>query len=226
MTKLFTVQEFQNAKRKDYLPLKCKQCGKTFHKTKHDIIHCTIRPERYGTSDYCSRQCFGVAKTSLITLICLQCKKTFERQPCKIKKSKNQFCSQSCAATYNNLHKKYGIRRSKLEQYAEEQLRILYPNLCILFNSKEDIGSELDIYIPSLSLAFELNGIYHYEPIHGNNKFDQIQRNDQNKFNLCQKHGISLCIIDTSQQKHFTIKSSQKYLDIIISIIDKELINT
>ena len=38
----------------------------------------------------------------------------------------------------------------------------------------EAINSELDVYVPSLNLAFELNGIFHYEPIYGEKKLNQI----------------------------------------------------
>jgi len=48
---------------------------------------------------------------------------------------------------------------------------MLYPDLVIHFNKKDAINSELDIYIPSLKLAFELNGIFHYEPIFGKENF-------------------------------------------------------
>lgn len=99
----------------------------------------------------------------------------------------------------------------------------LYPNLIFHFNHKDTINSELDIYIPSLKLAFEINGIFHYEPIFGKNKLHQIQNNDNNKFQLCQKHNISLCIIDTSSQKYFKEQTSKKYLNIITNIIDQHL---
>lgn len=99
----------------------------------------------------------------------------------------------------------------------------LYPNLLIYFNKKDAINSELDIYIPSLKLAFELNGIFHYEPIYGFNKLNQIQNNDSRKFQACLEQKIELCLIDSSKQKYFTEKSSQQYLDIITTIINSKL---
>jgi len=53
----------------------------------------------------------------------------------------------------------------------------------------------------------------------GDNKLNQIQNNDSNKFQQCQAKEISLCIIDSSSQKRFTEQSSHKFLDIIIKII-------
>ena len=105
----------------------------------------------------------------------------------------------------------------------EEKLLKKYSNLEIIFNDRKQIGYELDIFIPSLKLAFELNGIYHYEPIYGNFKFRQIQERDANKFQLCHQNNISLCIIDTSSQKYFKEQTSQKFLNIIIKIIDDAL---
>lgn len=93
-----------------------------------------------------------------------------------------------------------------------------YPNEEILFNDKTAINSELDIYFPRLKLAFELNGIFHYEPIYGKEKLRQIQNNDQRKFFLCQQKGISLCVIDASKENYFKVERSKKYLDIIIDI--------
>jgi len=57
-------------------------------------------------------------------------------------------------------------------------------------------------------------------PIHGEDKLEQIQNNDNRKFQACHERGIELCVIDTSQQKYFKEKSSIKYLNIIIKIIN------
>lgn len=134
---------------------------------------------------------------------------------------KRNYCSNSCNATYTNTHKKYGTVRSKLEKYIEQSLVPMYPNLEFHFNRKDAINSELDIFIPCLNLAFELNGIFHYEPIFGKEKLSQINNNDKRKFQACLERGIELCIIDTSSQKYFKPKTSKKFLDIICSVIDK-----
>ena len=106
----------------------------------------------------------------------------------------------------------------------EDQLKIIYPELEILYCDKTTINSELDIYIPSLKLAFELNGIFHYEPIYGESRLNQIQNNDNRKFQACIENGIELCIIDTSQHKYVKPSTSQKYLDIIISILSDKIL--
>ena len=139
----------------------------------------------------------------------------------EVKRSPKHFCSRSCSTTYKNKNKVSGIRRSKLEQYIEEQLTTLYPNILIEYNKNTTIGSELDIYIPEYKIAFELNGIFHYEPIFGENKLSQIQTNDNNKFQKCFEKNISLCVIDVSSMINFKPKNAQKYLDIILNIINQ-----
>jgi hypothetical protein len=170
--------------------------------------------------NYCSISCFGINKKTSVSVRCTNCDISFKKRPSAIKPNKNNFCSKSCSAIYNNKNKSYGIRRSKLEIWLENELQKLYPNLEIHFNRKDAIGSELDIYIPSLRLAFELNGIFHYEPIYGSEKLKNIQENDNNKFHQCREQKISLCIIDTSGQKYFKPQSSMKFLKIITDIIN------
>jgi hypothetical protein len=137
----------------------------------------------------------------------------------KLKKTKHHFCSKSCAGKYSNSHKTKGTRSSKLEKWLAEKLVNLYPNLKFHFNRKDTINSELDIYIPSLKLAFELNGIFHYEPIFSKEKLDKIQNNDNRKMQACLEQGIELCIVDTSKQKYFKEQTSAQFLKIIQDII-------
>ena len=158
-----------------------------------------------------------------VSCVCSHCGKKFNRFESQMRYSKNLFCSQSCAATYNNTHKTYGIRRSKLEVWLAQELLKFYPNLEFHFNRKDAINSELDIYIPSLKLAFELNGIYHYEPIHGADTLTKIQNNDSRKFQACLELGIELCIIDTSMITYFKINRCQSYYNIIKNIIDNKI---
>lgn len=206
------IKILDNIKTNDLINLRCHSCSIIYQKTKKRIMD----DLKKSTFNYCSRTCFGQT-SSLKEVRCTQCTEFFK--PKKTKHSK--FCSLSCSAKFNNSNKKTGIRRSKLEIWIEEQLFLLYPELEILFNSRKIIEPlELDIYIPSLKLAFELNGIFHYEPIFGIDKFNSVKYKDQNKFFMCQKLGISLCVIDTSSQKYFKEQSSQRFLDIIVSLIE------
>jgi hypothetical protein len=227
MIPLYTKEEFNKAKSNDFLKLKCENCGNTFSKQKKGITR-IFKPSKGFTGDCCSFSCVIQLRNEKlgrtpITVVCAYCDKVFLKQPNNVKRSRNHFCSRSCSGTYNNTHKTQGTRVSKLEKWLQAKLIELYPNLEVIFNGKEAINSELDIYIPSLKLAFELNGIFHYEPIYGPDKLLQIQNNDGRKFQACIENGISLCIIDTSTQKYFKESTSQKYLDIITKLIDSEL---
>ena len=170
---------------------------------------------------FCSYKCAGIDRTKNGKHICkcTNCNSQFLKSLNQIKKTKNHFCSRSCAVTYNNTHKTKGTRVSKLELWLKQQLTLLYPNLQIHYNRKDAINSELDIYIPSLKLAFQLNGIFHYEPIYGIDKLSKIQNNDNRKFQACIENGIQLCIIDTSKFMHFKKQKAQAFLNIIQNIL-------
>jgi hypothetical protein len=105
-------------------------------------------------------------------------------------------------------------------------LHINFPSLNIKYNNKDAINSELDIYIPSLKLSFELNGIYHYEAIHGEEKLTKVQNNDARKFQACLEKGIELCIVDTSSLKYMKESNAIKFFNIISNIIKQKLQNT
>lgn len=201
---------------KTLIPHTCIWCKNIFNRHKRYEKHLK------RLNSYCSIKCRNEHDSFIGTteVICKQCNKTFRKHNSKIK-HKNNFCTQSCAARYNNTHKTHGTRRSKLEKWLEEKLKEKYSNLDIHFNRKDAINSELDIYIPSLKLAFELNGIYHYEPIHGPEKLASIKNNDQRKFQACLEQSIELCIIDTSSFTYFKENKANKFLNIIIEIISK-----
>lgn len=217
---LITSQEFEKAQSRDLIPLQCGHCKETFEAFKHKIQ--AARKGRDGlTYDYCSRHCVSVAKGFLVERICQECKTSFLKTRSELKKTKGDFCSRSCAAIYNNAHKTKGTRRSKLEIWLESKLTELYPWLDVHYSRKDAIQSELDIYIPSLKLAFELNGLFHYEPIYGQEKLIRIQNNDKRKYQACLERGIELCIIDTSGLKYFKPQKAEIYLNIITDIIKR-----
>lgn len=201
-----------------YIPLVCHNCNTNFQKTIKDFNNSNQHnAKHYFCSIGCKNQHYRTRKT----LACTQCNINFQKLPSQIKKSKNHFCSRSCAATYNNKHKTHGTRRSKLEAYLEEQLRKDFPNLVLLCNDKTAINSELDFYFPELRFAIELNGIFHYEPIYGKDKLEKIQSNDQQKMLLCAQNGIELAIVDSSLCKKLTKKSKDKYWLIVRNLVDQ-----
>jgi hypothetical protein len=217
MKPLYTEQQFSLSSSRDKLPFMCEHCSTIFSITKHHI------DKNIQHNKFCSKKCFGLSRIKKYTINCNLCNVQFTKTKSQIdvSKSGNHFCSKSCAAKFNNTHKTKGTRRSKLEALIEEKLKILYPKEEILFNNKQTINSELDIYFPRLKLAFELNGIFHYEPIYGEEKLKNIKNNDERKFQACIERGIELCIIDTSSVGYIKKDTLEKYITIIASIISK-----
>jgi len=221
MKSLFTTLELENASLYDKLPCQCYQCNEVFYTKKHTIMY-AIRGQR-DYAKFCSRECKSLSESKSKICECATCHKEFKKAQSQIKKTKYNFCSKSCSAIYRNSHKTYGTRRSKLEKYIEEELTKKYNTLEIDYNKKDVINSELDIFIPKFKLAFELNGIFHYEPIYGVQKLLNTQFNDTRKFKACIENGISLCIIDVSSIKNFKPHKALGVLNIITNIIDENI---
>ncbi len=221
MKPLYNILDFQISSPSTLFPLECYQCKQQFYLPKNRIReYAQGRNSKYKASKFCSKKCCQKHSQKRIQLECLTCSKKFERTLSSVRSTKT-FCSSSCSAKYNNTHKTHGTRRSKLEVYLEKKLKEKYPDFEIHFNRKDAINSELDIYIPSLKLAFELNGIYHYEPIHGPEKLVSIKNNDQRKFQACLERNIELCIIDTSSFDYFKEDKAKEFFNIILNVIKR-----
>lgn len=221
MIALYTFEEFDKAKSRDLLKLQCMRCLVSFSLKKH-VIQKALKPTTsryYGK--YCSRECSWEAQNKAIKCLCDQCGIEFLKLPNQIKKSKNHFCSRSCSAKYSNSHRTCGYRRSKIEKWIEEQFGQTHPDLEVHYNRKDTIGSELDIYIPSLKKAIEINGIFHYKPIYGEEKLLQIQRSDIKKGLVCGDRGITLLSIDVSSMDKFSEDESRPFLKLINQFINK-----
>ena len=225
MNPLFSPRQLDATKSREKLPLKCIHCNSTYYLLKHRILDkiSEISDTNPHAGSFCSLKCSNEhkKKNSTVEIHCKECNNKVLMYKSRL--TKNNFCSQSCSAKFNNKNKKFGSRRSKLEIWLQSKLTELYPNLEIHFNRKDTINSELDIYIPALKLAFELNGIFHYEPIYGKEKLNEIKNNDTRKFQACLEKEIELCIIDSSSQNKFTEKSSGEYLSIITSLLESKM---
>ena len=149
--------------------------------------------------NFCSKKCFNKHDklTNSIITNCGLCKKKIRSIISRQQSSKSGevFCSQSCAASYNNKLKRKS-RRSKIEAKFYNLLVKEFPQLNILPNDKTMLdGLEADIAIPSLKLAIEWNGIVHFKPIYGQQKLDNIQNKDARKLQIAINKNINLIVI-------------------------------
>jgi hypothetical protein len=191
----------------------CSFCQTPFAKWESEI--------KAHKNHFCSKKCQMNFQGLRLDVECKQCGKHFTKEENQIKKTKNNFCTRSCAASYNNTHKSYGTRRAKLEIYLEEQIKEHYPDLELICNQKTAIESELDFYFPQLRFAIELNGITHYEPIYGEDKFEKIQNNDKRKIIACYEKDIELAVVDSSSCSYLSPKNKEKYKNIVFELIEK-----
>ena len=165
----------------------------------------------------------------MIKLECANCSKKFEREKrqvsaSKIHGSKNAFCTSECAASWNNKHTTRAPRTSKIEQWIQVRVTETFPTLDVHFNHKDAIDGELDIFVPSLKLGIEINGISHYEPIYGEERLKGEQINDELKRKICKERGINLIEVDVSKVKEF--KNSIPFMlavDKVLTVIKEEL---
>lgn len=200
----------------------CEHCAKTFKiETRKLLYDDNIGIRKRGI--FCSYACHinHRVKTKNVDVICTQCGNKFTKKICNLSQTNNNFCTQSCAATYNNTHKTKGNRRSRLEKFVEQRIKETFPLLEYEAN-KKSIGSELDFYFPKLNFAIEINGIFHYEPIYGIEKFAQIQANDKLKLKQCEDKNITL-IIHKDTIKYFNSKTSEHAWLEIKQIIEMHL---
>jgi hypothetical protein len=203
--------------------MQCKICKTNFLLS--DKSTARLSKGETAIGQFCSKKCANISMSKKITSSCCICGSSVEKLPSALKKSKCKkfFCSKSCAGKYNSTHKTKGTNRSKLEKWLEQKLTKLYPDLEFCFNQSHVINAELDIYIPSLKLAVELNGIFHYEPIFGDEKLIKTQNNDNRKILASAEKGIDLCVIDTTSLTYFKENGANNFLEIIKKIINQKI---
>lgn len=214
----YYLKKFFDAKIVFVKVLNCKKCGNKTTKT-HGRYNEAIKN---GWNFFCSIKCRYAYQEKGKEFFCAFCSQSVKKTPAQIRQTKaNVFCSKSCAARYNNSHKSKGSRRSKLEYYIEQQLKLYFPSQYFLCNTKKPIGLELDFYFPNLKLAIEINGFLHYQPIYGFKKLKRIQELDSEKALRCIKESILLCIIDVSNEPHLTSNIKEKHWNTVKKLVTK-----
>jgi hypothetical protein len=98
--------------------------------------------------------------------------------------------SLRCVRKYCDQHKidfRKKIRGSDFEHQVFLEISKLLPNTDIIQGDKSLIGKELDIFIPSMKLAIECNGVYWHSEMNGRGRSYHL-----NKSLLCAEKGVHL----------------------------------
>ncbi len=205
--------------------LVCDHCNENFEVTPKQWTARRSLKKAEGMRTFCGRACqlkgMGREVKTIIKCNCEECGNDLERSSTNKRRYPLSFCDPSCAITYKNKLRQ-GHSRSKLEVYLEERLLEEFSFLNFLFNDRQKIGLELDIYLPELNLAFEINGIFHYLPIFGQKKLEETQERDFLKNRFCSELGIKVVTIDVRKMQ-FNLKSGAPIFDHISEEILKTL---
>lgn len=111
---------------------------------------------------------------------------------------------QSCPDCFVDSYEEF-IFRKLIECHYGEKFPKSHPEW--LVNAHTNHILELDMYSKSLGLAFEYNGIQHYSPIYGEERYKISLRNDNEKKKRCIENNVKLISI-----KYLTTKTTNKSL--------------
>lgn len=122
---------------------------------------------------------------------------------CNQETTNKKYCNGSCRNKDQNKYKNGS--KSYAEKILASKLKLNFPEWIIHENDRKTLnGLELDIYIPSIKLAIEWNGIYHIEPIKGEETLQKIIKKDNTKIEMCKNLGINLIVVsDRTSHKKF-----------------------
>jgi hypothetical protein len=150
-------------------------------------------------------------------------------------KNKNNlfFCNKNCYMEYVSIFKpkwlggaRKATRRSKIELEVEEFLKSNLKEISIEFNNRTKLnGLEIDIFLPDFSFGIELDGIFHFQPILGEEIFSKTQERHIRKVNLCDLLGLEIIYLDitkVTRKKDERIKLCEEVLSIIKDRLARE----
>ena len=102
-----------------------------------------------------------------------------------------------------------------------------FSDLPVVYNDRSTLpgGLELDIYVPSLKVAFEINGPAHYKPIFGPEALKITQNKDKLKRRHCDDLGIKLFEVDISDMPRFKHFNLEKHTKFILGAVKTEIEN-
>ena len=231
MKLLISNDELSSLRARETVHLECENCKTTFCKPKNNVLS-AIKGHPDFALKFCSRKCHYQNQVirNWVDINCAECGKNVKKQKSKIRNNTFSFCSKSCSTTFQNKNKTSGgLRRSKAEIHLIELIRKDFENLKISENERSVLPSnlELDIYIASIQLAIEINGILHYFPIYGSEKLESIKSKDAQKILDAGKMNCKLIIVNISHLKYWKETKeflNEEYIQKIKPLI-RELIN-
>lgn len=215
MKMLISNDELKSLKSRELVALECENCQGVFQKGKNNVLS-SLKGHPDFSLRFCSLKCHFTfqKRRSWIIKKCEECKAEVLKQKSKIQRNKYNFCSKSCSAKFQNRNKTLGkSNRSKAELYIAKLIRNGFEHLQIKENCRNILpsGLEIDIYIPEIKLAIEINGPLHFAPIYGSEKLAKIQDKDARKKKEAIESKCELLIVDTSRIKYW--KETEVFLD-------------
>ena len=184
--------------------VQCKSCEVFFLKKLSDV--------KKTLHHFCSQKCYSHYQDKKVEVNCFNCKKLFRKKQSEVKRCPRHCCSRYCSQMLAKYNKNWGSSRSKLEIYVEKRLTEELA-LNISYNDTS-IGYELDIYLPEMSFAIELNGVFHYKAIYGEEALLKRQEIDRLKAEECVKRNIKLIVINVSEDKNNKKTFEKRYNEI------------
>ncbi len=131
MIRKYTDEEFEKAKTKDKLLLECVECSKDFPKDKR-LILAVMKGQKFATCKFCSDECVRRHREREKNVIkkCANCKKTVKIQLSQV--TENNFCTSSCAATFNNKKRRYSEKTKErisnsIRRYYSDRIKVKIP---------------------------------------------------------------------------------------------------
>lgn len=204
MNMLIDDATFGGLRSRDLVPFACVACGATFHRRKHHVQAALKRGGGAGghTMESCSPDCGrALVSARASRIVCTECGVHVRRPPSEIAKVRRPFCSRRCSMIYRNRGKDLGkTKRSRGEEYLAELIASEFPGISVQRNVRDVLpsGLEIDLLLPDLGIAIEVNGPVHVLPIYGEDKLSAVQAIDRRKRVEIDAAGLRLVEIDIS----------------------------